>query len=691
MNVKTFELIITYEERQESFVIDDTPIMFGVSPSCNIVLGDGEPKIKCIIKLEGDHLIVKIYDAKFPIIIGAKKFKSAKIKNSTFFKIGPVDVVVDVLERDITSDMPLDLPDCLDLPDYDDVATDNVVENPKKTVEKTTEVLQASTVPEISLKEVAKLREDAIAKPFKDNCPIVMKKEIVEDSFNFNIVFDEENYEKIIFNSYTDEVWDFSSYIDLEDETLTHLPKAEIHVLNETQSIQVVHMNNGVVLNDKFFSLKEKRIFLSNSFNKKNSIQIHDCENEKTEFLFNRNDVVSVVAIEGYEFFRVVNDELVADDRKSGPLKKGERIILCKGTSQILVQYSDTPPSIKLNKYFDPEEDLLKSVSISWAFALLMIMMVMIFPPIKEDKQEKEMVVIYKRKKVNLEEKKLTPPTETVAKAQAVNDTKKPALAKQAPPPKAAKVAKAKPKKKKVFKKKLAKVSPKRRVTKKVSKAKPSKRKSKYRKVVKVAKAAPAPKKTYKFNFGSKMKSAISATSNTKLKTAQSSRSVNTASLASSSTVTTKYNSKSFGVTDSKIARFAAGGPSKNSKNNVGTKGLSGKTRATTAYLEKTTKILGAMDPNLIRKIMREYIPQFRHCYQRELVSQPKVAGVFNVNFQISPRGRGINIRVKSKGKGFSAKGRTCLSRVVKLIKFPKPKGGGLVDVKQPMNFSTLN
>ena len=84
---------------------------------------------------------------------------------------------------------------------------------------------------------------------------------------------------------------------------------------------------------------------------------------------------------------------------------------------------------------------------------------------------------------------------------------------------------------------------------------------------------------------------------------------------------------------------------------------------------------------------MREFIPEFRRCYQRELIKNPSVAGIFDLAFQINGAGKGVAVKVKSKGKGFSPKGRTCIKRVVSLIKFPKPKGGGRVDVKQPMNF----
>ena len=156
--------------------------------------------------------------------------------------------------------------------------------------------------------------------------------------------------------------------------------------------------------------------------------------------------------------------------------------------------------------------------------------------------------------------------------------------------------------------------------------------------------------------------------------------------MSSKSKLNSNFNQESIGKTNSKISRFVSG--IKTGTNGaIGTKGLSGKTDTTTSYLQANTKILGAMDPELIRKIMREYIPQFRHCYQRELVINPSVAGVFDLEFQINSKGKGVSVGVKKQGKNFSAKGMGCLKQVVSMIPFPKPKGGGLVDVKQPMNF----
>ena len=119
-----------------------------------------------------------------------------------------------------------------------------------------------------------------------------------------------------------------------------------------------------------------------------------------------------------------------------------------------------------------------------------------------------------------------------------------------------------------------------------------------------------------------------------------------------------------------------------------GSRGLASKSGFDSSYLEPKTVVLGSMDPELLRKILREYIPQFRHCYQQELIgNSDKIKGVIDLNFTISAGGKVSKYQIKVKDAQFSQKGVGCMGQVLGLIDFPKPKGGGVVDVRQPLNF----
>jgi len=97
---------------------------------------------------------------------------------------------------------------------------------------------------------------------------------------------------------------------------------------------------------------------------------------------------------------------------------------------------------------------------------------------------------------------------------------------------------------------------------------------------------------------------------------------------------------------------------------------------------------MGSIDPEVLRKILGEYLGQFKFCYQQELQEQSeKVKGIVDLNFRIEGDGKVSKVTIKSAQTRFSDRGIGCMANILKMIEFPKPKGGGLVDVRQPLNF----
>ncbi len=687
-----FELFVTYNGEQKTFIVEDKPIILGWAGNCDVQVGDAEPKIKAAIKKEGDHLLVQIYDNRFPIEINNKKYKTAKVKKSIFFKIGSVDVIVNVEEVA----EPAVLPDFQDfdsddLPEYSDESEEQALDRSQEVMAGTT--TQAAPAQPVAKKKLPKIDESLFdSASNKANNQVSLHSVVEDDIFKFNIVFDDDPADGNEFFGF--EGLDFSDYVDTEDDSVNKLPTPEIHQTEDSNSIHISFLNNGTLLREKYFALDTKCIFLSSSYNGRNYFQVEDSAQNKAEIAYLRGGQLSVVCPDGYKAVKKVGNNVYPVGQKIIDLGSEEKLVLTKGSSQILIEVTATPPHIKANRYFNVDEKLLKSIATSWIFALFMIGLVTIFPPVRKDQLKKEAVVIYKRKKVKKIEKKLdnSVPTQTEASvAKVTEDVPKPKTEpKKAEPKKTktvTKVEKQKSKPKDVVKKVTKTKKTTHKPVEKIVKKTPTRKKAPVKQVVKAKAPTVQPKKKFKFKFGSKLKSALASTNNTKLKTAQQDTRLNVSdAIGSTSSVTKSFDSQKFGVSNTQVSRFTAGSKAGRSSV-VGTKGLSGKTRSTTAYLEANTKILGALDPELVRKIMREYIPQFRHCYQRELIRNPSVKGVFDVDFQINRSGKGVNVSVKSQGKGFSSTGQTCLTRVVKLIKFPRPKGGGLVDVSQPMNF----
>lgn len=96
---------------------------------------------------------------------------------------------------------------------------------------------------------------------------------------------------------------------------------------------------------------------------------------------------------------------------------------------------------------------------------------------------------------------------------------------------------------------------------------------------------------------------------------------------------------------------------------------------------------LGALPKSQIDDEIRSHMNQIRYCYQRELVTDPSLAGLVKMVFVISPDGSVETARPKLStlpGDALPA----CLTERMLAFQFPEPKGGGKVIVTYPFIFA---
>lgn len=118
-----------------------------------------------------------------------------------------------------------------------------------------------------------------------------------------------------------------------------------------------------------------------------------------------------------------------------------------------------------------------------------------------------------------------------------------------------------------------------------------------------------------------------------------------------------------------------------------GAEGLSAKKAIYTAGIPSETVVLGSMDPDVIRRILLDHLPQFRYCYQKELErTGSDTSGTVGLNFTIGATGHVTQAGVDG-ASGLPTDVKKCVVGVLRGIEFPEPLGGGTVSVKQPMNF----
>ena len=93
--------------------------------------------------------------------------------------------------------------------------------------------------------------------------------------------------------------------------------------------------------------------------------------------------------------------------------------------------------------------------------------------------------------------------------------------------------------------------------------------------------------------------------------------------------------------------------------------------------------ILGGLDRDVIAAIVRRYLPQIQHCYEQQLVTDPKLKGKVTMAWTIGGNGSVQSAEVAESSLG-NAEAEKCMTQKILGWKFPKPRGGGTVGVKYP-------
>jgi|GEM_PF-4592368 len=111
-------------------------------------------------------------------------------------------------------------------------------------------------------------------------------------------------------------------------------------------------------------------------------------------------------------------------------------------------------------------------------------------------------------------------------------------------------------------------------------------------------------------------------------------------------------------------------------------------TKVTASTSGGAPAVMGSLDKNIIRRVVRQHRNEIRYCYEKELVKNPNLGGKVDVKFTVSPTGSVASAAVASSTLN-NASVESCITKKIKRWKFPQPKGGGIVVVKYPFNFST--
>lgn len=115
---------------------------------------------------------------------------------------------------------------------------------------------------------------------------------------------------------------------------------------------------------------------------------------------------------------------------------------------------------------------------------------------------------------------------------------------------------------------------------------------------------------------------------------------------------------------------------------------LGGRGKSKTRIVPGRTHVVGSLSKAEISREIRRNLPRFKHCYEKQLNSNPNLEGKVAVYFTIAPNGRVARASARESSMD-NKKVVACTIKVMRSLEFPKPRGGGVVVVTYPFLFAS--
>ncbi|MEO8700268.1 MAG: AgmX/PglI C-terminal domain-containing protein [Kofleriaceae bacterium] len=92
---------------------------------------------------------------------------------------------------------------------------------------------------------------------------------------------------------------------------------------------------------------------------------------------------------------------------------------------------------------------------------------------------------------------------------------------------------------------------------------------------------------------------------------------------------------------------------------------------------------MGNIDKDVVKTVVKQNIAKLQLCYEQTLLANPGIEGKVVVTFTIGIDGTVLDVAAV----GIHPDVETCVAGKVRSFKFPKPDGGGKVEVSYPFSF----
>ncbi len=467
-----------------------------------------------------------------------------------------------------------------------------------------------------------------------------------------DIKFDEskhKNANQIILDN---DILNARAYIEEEDREYFPILKEDEEFTSQ-RSIEIVFVTRGNIMS--YDIIPEENWKKADNYLSDELYSYIEFSRKKERLIKFEGSKITITTPQGFSNIGKDTNEVV--------LTNDNEIILEKGVHQIFIRFGKTVSKTQHVPWLWRDKGEAKRVAQKFMVFFLPFLLLTLVS-IEDIKEEKKNIVVIYKKKMKKEKK------QSLASDSKLNDSAKKEEAK--------KIAKDvsdisnKKKVKKVENKKVAKKTNKKNRKIAKNKAKSSEK----RKVAKKTR----PQLKLAANFSKMLGSSQVKSKSFASSSSSSSSATSSMALANGSTLKTVGGGRSING----LGRSSKYGNGKGYKSN----GL-GKSGFDSNFTSTKTVVLGSIDPDILRRLLREHIPQFRYCYQEELGRNKRLKGIIDLDFTINKGGKISSAKVIAKNGKFSKRGTGCIKNVLKKIPFPKPKGGGYVEVRQPLNFSS--
>jgi hypothetical protein len=95
----------------------------------------------------------------------------------------------------------------------------------------------------------------------------------------------------------------------------------------------------------------------------------------------------------------------------------------------------------------------------------------------------------------------------------------------------------------------------------------------------------------------------------------------------------------------------------------------------------------GSLDPEAVRRVVREHIDELRRCYQLGLDRDPALAARISISFTIGPSGAVVEAHAVGSADYPYPEVPACIEAELLRWRFPAPRDGGSVVVSYPFTF----